>query len=144
VTRGKATNKLVTEQAVKNALLKHFCKQRYHPDQYKEKSEHGWDLIVKYPGNSRRIRVEAKGDTKAKSQQNNKVITGLGQVVTRFVPGQTNIHGLAFPSNWRDTVFNKISHAAMQALNLRVYLVKPDGKVDEISLQNYHLVKSTL
>ena len=103
----------------------------------KELHECGVDLIMVYRDGGRYIVIEAKGETGAKSEMENKIIHAIGQIVTKFRKHPNYYHGLAFPDHWKDRLAGKLNYDAVAALNIVVYLVKDNGAVCEIGKQKY-------
>jgi len=129
--------KLISEADVKRAVQRHLDGKGYKVVDSREKHETGADLIMRGRRNGRYIIIEAKGETGAKSEQENKIIHALGQIVTKFRKHPNYFFGLAFPCGWKQRIGKKINRDAMAALNLVIYLVRENGSVEEIGRGRY-------
>lgn len=132
--------KPIKEPKVKRAVQRYLARKGYIYVDSREQHETGADLIMRGRHNGRYVTVEAKGETGAKSKQDNKIIHAIGQIVTKFRRHPNYFHGLAFPIGWKQRVGKKINRDAMVALNLVVYLVRDNGKVLEVNRQRYRAV----
>ena len=128
---------MITEEKVKRAIEKYMDSKGYKKVDSREKHETGCDLIFRHRAGGRFYFVEAKGESRAKSQMEAKLIRGLGQIVTKFRCHRNYFSGLAIPIAWKRRALGKIPRDAMKALNLVVFLVDEDDRVSTIHLRNY-------
>lgn len=128
--------KRIREEDVKRAVEKHMDAEGYKKVDSREKHEPGWDLVFRYRGGGRFYHVEAKGDSRAKSQMETKLIRGLGQIVAKFKRHKNRYYVLAIPVTWRSRALRKVPLDAMKALNLVVFLVDEKDHVIDIRAQN--------
>jgi hypothetical protein len=103
----------------------------------REKHEPGCDLVFRYRGGGRYCYVEAKGDSRGKSQMETKLVHGLGQIVTRYRGHRNYLSGLAVPATWKRRALRKVSRDARKALRLDVFLVDEESRVSTIPLKEY-------
>jgi hypothetical protein len=126
---------MITEAKVKRAVERYMDSKGYKKVTSREKHEPGCDLVFRYRRSGRYYYVEAKGDSKGKSQMETKLIYGLGQIVTRYRTHRNYLSGLAVPAAWKRRALRKVSRDAKKALRLDVFLVDEDGHVSRISLR---------
>jgi hypothetical protein len=126
----------ITEPAIKRAVKKYLDSKGYMEVDSRELHEQGPDIVMRGRNNGRFITIEAKGQSQAKSEKETKILSAIGQTVTRFKKHPNYIYGLAFPYDWKSRVAKKISYDAMAALNMYIYLVKENGTVIEINRKN--------
>lgn len=130
----------LTEPDVKLAVLKSLQEKGYKVKDLREMNKTGPDLHMVGRNNGRSIWVEAKGETGAKSEMENKIIRGIGQLVTKFRKHPNHYYALAVPYTWKKRVAAKVNRDAMRVLNLRIYLVKIDGTVIEVTANRRYLL----
>lgn len=123
---------MLTEAQVKRHTKRHLDRQNYMEVDSRERHETGIDLKMRKRDNGRFLLVEAKGESAAKSGMENKILSALGQTVTRFKKHDNYSFGIALPASWKKRVLGKISKDAMRALHLVLFLVHEDGKVTEV------------
>jgi hypothetical protein len=128
---------MITEAQIKRSVRSHLDAKGYKEVDSRELHERGPDLVFKDRRNGRRITIEAKGDSRAKSGMENKILTAMGQTLARFHSNPNYYMGIAVPFSWKKRMLGKLPQAAMRQLQVIVYLVKDNGQVEEISTRTY-------
>jgi hypothetical protein len=122
---------MLTEAQVKR-YTKSYLDKKYKEVDSRERHEHGIDLKMRGRDNGRFVIIEAKGDSKAKSGMENKILSALGQTVARFKKHDNYSFGIAVPATWRRRLLGKVNKDAMRALHLVLFFVNENGKVIEV------------
>ena len=134
---------MIREESVKRAVKRYLDKD-YKEISSRELHETGIDLTFRHRKNGRFIFIEAKGERGTKADEKEKLVQGLGQLVTKFKLHDNYYFALAFPFAWGKRAFKKIGRDAMHALNMRLFLVREDGHVVEVNKKNYERMKKML
>lgn len=132
---------MLTEAQVKRFTKYYLDGKGYKEIDGRELHETGPDLVMGDRRNGRRITIEAKGDSSAKSGMENKILAALGQSVARFRGHPNHFLGIAVPRAWKQRLLGKIPRDAMRALQIIIYLVADDGTVEAVSPRSYHRSK---
>lgn len=107
----------------------------------KTTEEHGVDIKVRHNNFSRYWLIECKGDASktAKYPRSHREVCfnlALGQIITRMKSnGKRGYkygykYGVGFPASFRDLVVRRLPSNVADKLNLYVFLVNEDGKVE--------------
>jgi len=128
----------ITEPFVKRAVKRYLDAKNYKEIDSRELNEVGPDIVMKRRDNGRYIIIEAKGESNAKSEMENKILNVIGQIVKRYTNRSNYYYGVALPVTWKKRLPKKIGYDALKALHLIIYLVDINGNVEEISVRNYN------
>lgn len=135
---------IITEDFVQNSVIKYLEVNGWGKSlTSKELWEQGVDIKVRNNKFSRYWLIEAKGDPSAKvknpaGSMSSGFNSAMGQIVTRMhrsgVRGYKYgyKYGIAFPSSFRKMILRKIPFDIMDKLNLYLFFVDKQGKVEEL------------
>lgn len=141
----KKTNyKQIPELFVQKCVRKHLLKSGFGKDLTNtELREHGVDIKVKHKNYGRYYLVEAKGDPTPEVKypegwRSSAMNSALGQIITRMHTNRRKglykygyKYGIAFPYSFKKRVLSKIPYDICNKLNLNIFLVNPNGSVEE-------------
>lgn len=141
----KAERKIIPETFVQECLIKYLEMNGWSKSlQSAELWEQGVDIKVRNDKFARYWLIEAKGDPSIKvkspaGSMSSSFNSAVGQIITRMHRnGKRGYkygykYGVAFPVSFRKMVLRKMPHDVMDKLNLYLFFVDGDGKVEEIS-----------
>ncbi|MBI5906859.1 hypothetical protein HY857_02285 [Candidatus Saccharibacteria bacterium] len=129
------SNKKMTEDFVKNSVIKWLSRNGWGHFEFDELHTHGVDIRARNVRYSRYFFIEAKGESINRSGLEVAFIYSLGQIITRMKDsGLTrNYYGLALPANSAKIALRRISWQVAKKLLLYIFSVSADGKVIQYS-----------
>ena len=128
----KMVKKLMTEEEVKNSIIKHLSKENWGSFKFGSKSEKGPDIIAKHIKYPRYFIIETKGDGSKRTPSKNEVnfIYGLGQLITRITTIKKGYYyGLGLPEQSAKIALRRIPIQLAKEIKLHIFSVSDDGKV---------------
>lgn len=137
---------MLTEEFVKNSVVKWLNKQNYVVLDLKTLLGHGADIRAKKARSSNYFIIEAKGDASEKGRQVN-FVSALGEIIQRIKHERHYRYAIALPESYSNLVYRKIPWVAAKKIKLEVLLVDNKGRVERITwrqLKDYQVMKQIL
>lgn len=140
--------KLLSEKFVQDAIIEHLFKKGWGRNlRSKGVDEHGVDIKVRNNKFARYWLVECKGDASktAKHPRSHREVCfnlAIGQIVTRMKSqGKSGYkygykYGIGFPVSFKDLVMRRLPFNAVFKLNLYIFLVDSERKIELINWRN--------
>lgn len=134
--------KLLSEKFVRDTIIDYLSRKGWSRNlHYKNVHEHGIDIKVRNNKVSRYWLIEVKGDasSNAKHPRSRREVyfnLVLGQILTRMhTTGQRgykyrNKYGIGLPATYREKVIKRLPYDVCDKLNLYVFLVDQNRKVE--------------
>lgn len=124
---------VLSEDKVKEYVIKWLSKNNYGHFQYGDKKKHGPDIKAKQNRYGVYYIIEAKEEGATSQVNDSNFLNSLGQIITRMNVGkQTQYrYGLALPEKLARIALRRIPWQVCRKLNLRVLMVNNDGNVKE-------------
>lgn len=135
-------NKLLTEGFVQEKIIEYLTNNGWSTSlKSKTLKEHGVDIKVRNDKFSRYFLIECKGDASpnAKYPRSHREVhfnLGLGQIITRMQTTGARAYkyrykyGVGYPASFKDLILRRLPFDVCDKLNLYIFLVGEDGKVD--------------
>jgi len=135
-------SKLLNEQFVQDCIIEYLSRKGWSRNlKSKSTKQQGVDIRVRNNKVSRYWLVEVKGDASktAKNPRSRREVNFnlvLGQILTRMhTDGKPNYkyrykYGVGLPTSHRDKVVRRLPYDACNKLNLYIFLVNEDKKVE--------------
>jgi len=148
------TPKLLTEKFVQDSIIEHLFRKGWSRNlRSKGLDEHGVDIKVRNNKFSRYWLIECKGDASktAKYPRSHREVCfnlALGQIITRMKSGGKRgykygyKYGVGFTAAFRDLVVRRLPSNVADKLNLYVFLVSEDGKVEVLDWKKLRTIQS--
>ncbi len=140
------TNKItkkISEDFVKNSVIKWLSKNNWGHFEFGGLSDHGVDIKAKKQNYDRYFFIEAKGEGSRREMNENYFVYSLGQIITRMTSGGTtrNYYGIAVPEVVAKIALRRIPWQVAKKLLLYIFSVDKSGKVKEYSWQDVKELK---
>jgi len=144
---------LLTEDFVQEQIIKHLTSNGWSTSlKSKTLKEHGVDIKVRNDKFSRYWLIEVKGDASptAKYPKSHREVNfnlAIGQIVTRMQTTGTRAYkyrykyGIGYPASFRDLVVRRLPYDVCDKLNLYVFLVDENSKVEMIGWRDLKKVQ---
>lgn len=128
----------MTEDYVKNAIIKWLSANGWGHFQFGGLHDHGVDLKAKHNKYSRYYFVETKGEGSIPQANEVAFIYSLGQIITRMKSGGTtrNYYALGLPDISAKIAMRRIPWQVAKKLLLYILAVDKLGKVKKFSWQD--------
>jgi len=148
------TAKLLTEKFVQDSIIEYLFRKGWSRNlRSKGLDEHGVDIKVRHNNFSRYWLIECKGDASktAKYPRSHREVCfnlALGQIITRMKSGGKRgykygyKYGVGFTAAFRDLVVRRLPSNVADKLNLYVFLVSEDGKVEMLDWKKLKTLQS--
>jgi hypothetical protein len=139
----KLPRTILTEPFTQSAIIQHLQKNGWSSNlMSKELKETGVDIKVRNDKFSRYWLIEVKGDPSEKvkspsGSRSSSFNSALGQIITRMHTNRKRgykygyKYGIGFPLSFKNMVLKKLPHDVCDKLNLYIFLVHPNGEVEE-------------
>lgn len=139
----RKNNKKISEDFVKNSVIKWLSKNNWGHFEFGGLHDHGVDIKAKKQNYDRYFFIEAKGEGSRREMNENYFVYSLGQIITRMTSGGTtrNYYGLAVPDIVAKIALRRIPWQVAKKLLLYIFSVDKDGKVKEYSWQDIKKLK---
>ncbi len=146
-------NKLLTEDFVQEQIIKHLTGNGWSKSlKSKTLKEHGVDIKVRNDKVSRYFLIEVKGDASptAKYPKSHREVNfnlAIGQIVTRMQTTGARAYkyrykyGIGYPASFKDLVVRRLPYDVCDKLNLHVFLVDEEGKVEMLGWRDLKKVQ---
>lgn len=126
-------NKVISEDFVKNAIIKWLSSNGWGYFQYDHLHTHGVDIkarATKYP---RYFYIEVKGSGKLKQSNEVAFIYSLGQIITRIKDDKStrNYYALGLPTKSAEIALRRLPWQVAKKLHLSIFSVTEKGKVEQ-------------
>ncbi len=130
--------KRITEDFVKNAIIKWLSANGWGYFHFGGLHDHGVDIKAKRHGYSRYFFIETKGDGSRREMNENYFIYSLGQIITRIKDSKTtrNYYALGLPESISKIAIRRIPWQVSKKLLLFILSVNKQGKVQQYSWQD--------
>lgn len=136
--------KLLTEKFVQGSIIEYLFRKGWSRNlRSKSEKEHGVDIKVRNNNFSRYWLIEVKGDASSKARYPNShrevnFNLALGQILTRMKSdGKRGYkyrykYGVGYPASFKDLIIRRLPFDVCDKLNLYIFLVNENGKVELI------------
>jgi len=135
-------SKLLTEPFIQKSVINYLSEKGFNkPIKPTGLREHGVDIKVKHKTCGWYFLVECKGDPSEnvkspEGSRNSCMNSALGQIITRMHTDRKSVYGgynygIAFPHSFKKRVLGKIPYYVCNRLRLSIFLVNPNGEVEE-------------
>ena len=133
---------LLTEKFVQDSIIEYLFRKGWSKNlRSKTEKEHGVDIKVRNNKFPRYWVIEVKGNASSKalfpnSHREVNFNLALGQIMTRMKTSGARSYkyrykyGVGYPSNFRDLVIRRIPYDVCDKLNLFIFLVNEEGKIE--------------
>jgi hypothetical protein len=131
--------KALSEDFVKQRVVKWLTSNNWGHLDFKQRTEHGVDIKARHNDYNIYYFIEAKGDPDPKkvkhpgSVRDNNFLIALGQILTRMETNAAYHYGIALPQSYEKMVYSRIPWQICKRLRLKFLLVAEGGKVDELT-----------
>lgn len=147
--------RLLSEDFVQEKIIEYLSQEGWSKSlKYKTLKEHGVDIKVRNNKFARYWLIEVKGDAseKAKYPRSHREVNfnlALGQIVTRMQSNGARgykygyKYGVGYPASFRDLVVRRLPFNVCDKLNLYIFLVDEDGKVELLDWKALKILQLT-
>lgn len=130
---------LLSEDAVKNAVLAYLGEIKYRAIAIKTITECGVDIVAKHIKYGRYFHIEVKGDppknvVSVNSGREVRFVLSLGQLLTRINPDRDYRYGLAYPTSYRKLVLRRLKYPSLlKELKIHLFFVNEKRRVEHLT-----------
>lgn len=137
--------KIITEEFVKNSIIKWLSANRWGHFQFGGLRDHGADIRARHVQYARFFLIETKGESfaaSAVSQRETAFVYSLGQIITRMKSGARDYYGLGLPDSVANIAKRRIPWKIAKKLLLYIFSVNNEGKVNRYTWQDLKNLQS--
>ena len=125
---------IISEQFVKNSIIKWLNKNDWKIISISEEGRHGIDIKAKHNKYSRYYFIEAKGEPGENvkypgSKRENSFVQVIGQIVLRMKSKSRDYYGIGLPISYSKKVFSRLPWQLSKKLILNVFFVNKNGEI---------------
>ncbi|MDD4271495.1 MAG: hypothetical protein PHF50_01680 [Patescibacteria group bacterium] len=130
-------NKIITEDFVKNSIIKYLSSNNWGYFQFGGLHERGADVRAKHNQYPIYYYIETKGQGKIRQADEVAFVYSLGQIITRMKTNNTrNKYAIGLPSVSAKIALRRLPWQVAKKLLLYILSVDHDGKVKQYSWQD--------